>query len=538
MSFFSLFYNEMFESITDNEIHLKKNLINNFDQAIGVLGPPGSGKSSLCCAYYKFIYELENQYFENPTNGLSFTKGIWRLKESERKKTRKNIAKDILLVEGFQVDDIKSWKYIMIISFICSEVIILNRNTRLDDTKKVLNIIKNSLSKMKESNIPKILKTIYIQVDDEDEIPDFENKLSEIGYKTNSIEGITIKYFYIPTLDKKTMKKYGCNILNVEDYKEAVIQSFSSLLSLKSTNQSISTFIKYIDNLNNALDGKMNFDEQGIIKDLQDDYETCYKSWENKKKNELLKLDLSDVKDLNETFDQYIDRQNLDFSFVENLEELTFYGSSDKFDNYYKKFGRNKNFTVDKEIFRDLYNTKINMKEIEINRKGTDDHKILAKIEEEFVKQKREIDKYFGSLKFYDNIDNKNSRCKMNISVSSEFTNVKNKYLEDLYNYYENKEKKKKQDWEDQINRSKYKCIIQTCGENKCNNNHILGDHPLVCSSCSDNGKEGLWYWVDGPSRHAICNCCNKVKILSGVCCGQCSASSKREIKYSDYIPN
>ena len=537
MSFFSLFYNETFESVTDNEIHLKKNLINNFDQAIGVLGPPGSGKSSLCCAYYKFIYELENQYFENSTNGLSFRKGIWRLKESERKKTRKNIAKDILMVEGFQVDDIKSWKYIMIISFICSEVIILNRNTRLDDTKKVLNIIKNSLSKMKESNIPKILKTIYIQVDDEDEIPDFENKLSEIGYKTNSIEGITIKYFYIPTFDKKTMKKHGCNILNVEDYKEAVIQSFSSLLPLKSKNQSISTFIKYIDNLNNALDGKMNFDEQIIIKDLQDDYETCYKSWENKKKNELLKLDLSDVNDLNETFDQYIDRQDLDFSFVENLEELTFYGSSDKFDNYYKKFGRNKNFTVDKEIFRDLYNTKINMKEIEINRKGTQKQKILSEIEEEFVKQKREIDKYFGSLKFYGDIDNKNSRCKMNIYVSSEFTNVKNKYLEDLYNYYENKEKKKKQDWKDQINRSKYKHVCQTYGENKCSNGHTLNDGPITCGTCTGNGKKGVCYWVDGPEKYAICDGCNKVRTIKNVVCGKCDAPCKFEVKYCDYIP-
>ena len=33
---------------------------------------------------------------------------------------------------------------------------------------------------MRESNIPKILKTIYIQVDDEDEIATFNQKLSEI----------------------------------------------------------------------------------------------------------------------------------------------------------------------------------------------------------------------------------------------------------------------------------------------------------------------------------------------------------------------
>lgn len=86
------------------------------------------------------------------------------LKESERMNIKGKIERDILDYEGFQVDEIKSWKYFMIISFICSEIIILNRNTRLDDTKKVLNIIKNSLLKMKESNIPKLLKKIYIQM--------------------------------------------------------------------------------------------------------------------------------------------------------------------------------------------------------------------------------------------------------------------------------------------------------------------------------------------------------------------------------------
>ena len=109
-------------------------------------------------------------------------------------------------VEGFQVDDINSWKYVMIISFICSEIIILNRNSRWDDTKKVLNIIKNSLIKMKESNIPKILKKIYIQIDDEDEIKEFNDKLKGLGYTSDSIPTITIMPLFLPAFDKQTLK--------------------------------------------------------------------------------------------------------------------------------------------------------------------------------------------------------------------------------------------------------------------------------------------------------------------------------------------
>ena len=58
------------------------------------------------------------------------------------------------------------------------------------------------------------------------------------------------------------------NVLTSDKYIEQVKAVFKNLPC--TTNQSISNFIKYIDNLNMALDGKMNFDAQGIIQDLKD----------------------------------------------------------------------------------------------------------------------------------------------------------------------------------------------------------------------------------------------------------------------------
>ena len=72
-----------------------------------MLGPPGAGKSTLCCAYYKTLFDVENQFFEVSTSLLSFTKGIWILKESERMKIMGNIDRDILDVEGFQLMKLK-----------------------------------------------------------------------------------------------------------------------------------------------------------------------------------------------------------------------------------------------------------------------------------------------------------------------------------------------------------------------------------------------------------------------------------------------
>ena len=520
------------EEITDKKCHLKKNVISFVNSALGVLGPPGAGKSSLCCAYYKIKYNMDNAYFQMSSSGLSFTKGIWILKEEERMKIKENIDRDILDVEGFQVDDIKSWKYVMVISFICSEIIILNRNTRLDDTKKVLNIIKNSLAKMRDSNIPKILKTIYIQIDDEEEIPNFNRKLEEIGYNPNSIESITIKPIYIPTFDKKTLKKHGGNILNVEDYITDVKQSLQNLSDTKNE-QSISNFIKYIDNLNMALDGKMNFDAQGIIQDLREEYDVCYETWKNKRKKELLNISLSDIDDLNETYDDYINKQqNLDFSFQENLTELTFYGSSDEFDKYYREFGKNKDFKVDRNIFKDIYDTKKNEKQIEENRKGTEEQKKLSELEEYMERKKAEINRYFGNLKFYDSIDSKYSHCDMNIDTVDNLISKRNELLDKLYSYYESKEQELKNEWQSQINRAKYKAKCQACGQLKCVNGHQLSGDSISCGDC-----KGEIYWVDGPTHYRICNKCNTVRKLTSLICGRCDGKVYCEPKFTDYIP-
>lgn len=88
------------EKITYKKCYLKKDVIQFVNSALGVLGPPGAGKSTLCCAYYKTLFNIENQFFEVSTSLLSFT---IRYMDSERMK----IMRDILDVEGFQLMKLK-----------------------------------------------------------------------------------------------------------------------------------------------------------------------------------------------------------------------------------------------------------------------------------------------------------------------------------------------------------------------------------------------------------------------------------------------
>lgn len=214
------------------------------------------------------------------------------------------------------------------------------------------------------------------------------------------------------------------------------------------------------------------------------------------------------------------------------MEELTFYGSSEEFDKYYKQFGKDKSFLVDKNIYLDIFETKLNEKKIEENKKGTIIQKRLGELEEYFEEQKRNINIYFGSINFYDDIDIKYNHCNMDIETINELNENKNQLLQKLYEYYENKKKTKIQDWERQIIRAKYKSKCQCQGELKCKNGHKLGDEGIGCNKCDD-----LLYWVDGPSHYCICIGCQKVSKLNGLECPICKAETYCEPKFIDYIP-
>ena len=148
----------------DNKIKIIKDLIKNVNSFIACIGPPGAGKSTFCSNYYKYLYKVKSDYFESSSAALTFTKGIWMINDYERRKIPIMIKKDLLDVEGFQVDNIKCWKYVMIIAFLSTDLIILNRNARYDDVKKVIKIIENSLKKMMNQKIPRIIRNIYIQM--------------------------------------------------------------------------------------------------------------------------------------------------------------------------------------------------------------------------------------------------------------------------------------------------------------------------------------------------------------------------------------
>ena len=292
---------------TENKIKIKKELLKNINCFIACLGPPGSGKSTICSNYYKTLYNVKNDYFESSDENLSFTKGIWLISDSERRKIPKMVIKDLLDVEGFQVDDIKSWKYIMIIAFLSTDLIILNRNPRYDDVKKMIKIIENSLKKMKDKQMPKILKNIFIQTISKKPKKTIKEMLEEFHYNKDIFIGINFKYIYLPIIDEESLVNYNNDLLKSPLYKKNFEEILQHLILIKKYN-AVSSLINYVDDFNETINGNSGFNSQSIIQDIKSDFIGVYSRYEKMLRNKLYNKisELKKVENLEETFEKFI----------------------------------------------------------------------------------------------------------------------------------------------------------------------------------------------------------------------------------------
>ena len=357
------------QQITDeskkDKVFIKKDLLKSINSFLACIGPPGAGKSTFCSNYYKILYKVKNNYFEASEALVSFTKGIWVVSDAERRKIPVVIKRDLLDVEGFRVDEAKSWKYVMIIAFLSTDLLILNRNARADDIKKILTILANSLRRMKKQKMPRILKKIYIQMESAKLMKRYkvEDFLQQLNYDKEAFEGITFEYMYLPSI----RSEYD-NVLDDPEYQK-YFNDIIKLLNRTKLYNSVTSLINFIDDFNQTINGNAGFNSQTILKDIELDFNGVYSRYENKLKNELTKKieTLKPLEDLNETFEQFINKQEgLEFTFEIKNEELTFYGGCDDFNNFYEDLKKKKSFRIKPEdIFLDIYNTQKSSLEIQ-----------------------------------------------------------------------------------------------------------------------------------------------------------------------------
>jgi len=194
------------------------------------------------------------------------------------------------------------------------------------------------------------------------------------------------------------------------------------------------------------------FDLQKIYKDIESDFEGVYNKYENKHKNYLSskKDQLINVADSSETFEKFIAKQNLNFKFKLNIEDFTFYGSSEKIDKFYDTLMSKKSFLIDpKEVFMVFYKKSINdlqLKERDLEfKKG---EKKLEKLKEEIKKNQEEKKKSEEKLKEIQQENKKTDKELKNIEMEEI---KKKKELEEKQKKLE--EEKRKEEEKQKLNK-------------------------------------------------------------------------------------
>lgn len=545
------------------EIYLSKDLLSQFDGFIACIGKPGQGKSSLCSAYYKVFYGINKEIFSISNATTSFTKGLWILKREERQKIKQNIIKDIIDVEGFQVDDLSTWKYIMIVAFIATDLIVVNKENRMDEVKKILSIVWNSLDKMEKLGLPRIIKNIWIQINRKKKLEKFVDIMESICNKPEKwkAKGIDLHPFLLEAVNEDDLEDANDNILEVESYLKQVKQSFEQIQNLPKY-ESVSTLLSFIGNFNDTMNGKDTFNMEHIEDEIKNDFNSAYTIIKHRKEKDLLqkykKENFDAPKNSGESYEDFINRQKIDFQFNKDdvIEKFTFYNSSPAFDEIYNKLISNKNFKADTYIFKDYYDTFIEevkiKEENELERKKLEEMELKnteerKRKEEELKKKERErddalnesekiklkINDYYDHLKFYKPIDSYSS-YKYDLKGNYSYE-IKNEYNSRIRNYYYEKEKKKRIQWQYQIEKAKYKCLVQTYGENKCKKGHEFSDLNVGCGSCKEKGikyEDRLLYWVDADEHYGICKHCDRVRLMDEkVYCG-CGEEAECLVKF------
>ena len=316
---------------------------------------------------------------------------------------------------------------------------------------------------------------------------------------------------YLPNIRGKNK-----DIMNNTEYRDEFEKIMKKLNRTKDYN-SVSSLIEYIDDFNKAINEETEFESQKMFKDIKNEFEGKYNKRYEEVKNELmLKLPYLKKPNLNETFEEFINKQkNVTFKFDIKNSNFSLYGSSPIYNDCYEKLKKEKSFEVDpKEVFLDFYNT-----EKLILKTKKSEKKVILNL---FLQKKREIDSYFDRLEFYQVIE----KMDLEIKIETEL-DFKNKREKELKEYFIKKAIEKKKEWEDQIQRAKWKMPVQAIGSTECKNGHKFKSDDVFCNICHKN-----LYWVDGDTNYVICKGCGIVrKIEDKFECTWCGAELPDKLK-------
>ncbi|EGG15819.1 hypothetical protein DFA_09488 [Cavenderia fasciculata] len=501
---------------------------------IGFLGPPGAGKSTCCNTICHVLYQIKEPYFLALDSHKTVTTGVYTMSREARMKSPVPITKEVMDMEGHDHSLERSWKLAMLLSVMCEEVVLCNRDARSIVLIQAVEVFKKGMEQSKILGMRCITKQLFVMVKRMRDAAEILSTLSEIIPDMEFIP-FTVPQFTDDQIDSlETPLEFHPDMVNA--IKTGILDKIKPRLDQQALSSKAETIQKMLEAFNRG-----DFSHLGWINKqffLSDCKRILTEAISNATSNHITLAKDKQAR-LDMTFQEFI--RDVKGDLIVDFTQSTFYIKE----------------TCDTYIRESFQSPCIPFRDLVYIYQSQYDHKIAKLIEAKAIADQLDQNKR-TFLECVETI-NQNAKSKLTVfiqglkfdetKVPDKSTFIDDSSIVDLQQrvnmkpdytpfnkFYSSSVALVPQKWKNQVNRAKWKMPVQSQGELTCKAGCRLNDDPVVCSTCG-----GYWYWIDGPTMTAMCkDCLRKTSFLddpSLVCTGCKSPANCTTRPNLSYIP-
>ncbi|EGG15818.1 hypothetical protein DFA_09487 [Cavenderia fasciculata] len=460
---------------------------------IGFLGPPGAGKSTCCNTICHVLYQIKEPYFLALDSYKTVTTGVCTMSREARMKSPVPITKEVMDMEGHDHSLERSWKLAMLLSVMCEEVVLCNRDARSIVLIQAVEVFKKGMDQSKVLGMKCVTKQMFVMVKRLRDAPEILSTLSNI------IPDMEFIPFTVPqfTDDQITLMETPLDFH--PDMVNAIKTGILDKINPRLDTQALSSKAESIQLLLDAFN-KGDFSNLGLVgKQL---FLNGCKRIMNEVISIATQINLAKTKEvtLDMTFQEFF--QDVSGGLDVDFTQSTFY-IKETCDAYIDEFFSSPSIpNADLMfIYQSQYDHKIaKLTEAKAIAEQTDQNKRTFL---EFVKEindnaKHKLNIYIDKLKFGETqVPDKSTFIDDSSIVDLQQLVDKEPDFTIFYQYYDTAVTLIPQKCQDQENRAKWKMPIQAQGDLTCKKGCRLGGDFIICKPC---GGDCYWYWIDGPT--------------------------------------
>ncbi|EGG25149.1 hypothetical protein DFA_03396 [Cavenderia fasciculata] len=471
------------------------------ESAIGLMGPPGSGKSSICNTLCFILYKIMEPYFVALRSHETVTLGVYTLSQVARLKSPVTVNKDVLDMEGHDNSLERSWKMAMLLSVICEEIVLCNRDARATALIQAVSVFKKGMDQSSALGMRPITKQMFFMVKSMRDAPSLLHMLAQILPSMEFIP-FTVPEFTDDEVDQMTTP-LEFHPAMVKAIKEGVVDKIKPRLDKQSLSSKADSIQQLLHAFNigdySQLDA---INKKLFLADCNRILDEAIANGHIDHMDRAKKITVSEGMTLAQFLKGVNGALSVDFN------KSTFYVKG-KSEGYIKQHFPSP--SIPTKMIESIYTAQYNLKmaklaEAKAIAEQADRNKKMFLEGVQIINKAAELklSLYIDQLKFGQSF----VPSKETFIDRSPIAHLKTWGLHydfgPFHRYYDSVVPGIAQKWIDQTSRAKWKAPVHAHGDMTCQGGCKMNDSVF----CYKSTCRGRLYWVDGPSSTAICQTC------------------------------